>query len=219
MAPTRITVLEGLFPEQVRCVIAAEFPAQFRLLPAERDSAERMSARRRIEFVQGRSCARVALAGLGYPDCPVPQGPDRAPVWPDRVVGSISHCAGKAAAAVAHREDVGGLGLDLELIEELDQPLVPMICREDEQAGLGSGDIRLLTAKLVFSAKESVFKCVYPRIRRFIDFLEVGIRLDLDANTFSARPHSRDLDADLFGRVRGRFGQSGNLFVTACYLA
>jgi len=213
-----MTVLEGLFPEHVRCVISADYPEQFALLPDETECTAPMNPRRRREFVHGRSCARIALAGLGYPDCPVPVGDGRAPTWPDGVVGSISHCGATAAAAVAHRGDTGGVGLDIEQNQALDEPLLRMICRADERERLDGTDVGLLLAKLIFSAKESVFKCVWPELRRFVDFQEVEIRLDIDRNTFSALPHADDLSPDLFGRLRGRFGQTGELFITAVYL-
>lgn len=215
--PSHMTVLEGLFPEQVRCVISTDYPDAFALLAAERDSLQSMAPRRVREFTHGRSCARLALAGLGYRDCPVPAGADRAPVWPDGVVGSISHCDDTAAAAVAHREDMGGIGLDLERNEELDRQLLPMICRAAELERLGNSDVRFLLAKLIFSAKESVFKCIWPQVRRFVDFQEVEIELDLEKNTFTAAPCSDDLCPDLFRRLSGRFGQTRELFVTAVY--
>lgn len=218
MTKARITVLEGLFPEQVRCVISENCPENFELLPAEIDGTFPMIPRRRREYRHGRCCARLALAGLGYPDCPVPLGTDRAPLWPEGVVGSISHCGDSAAAAVAHRVEVGGIGLDIEQTEELDQPLVSMICRSEELERLGPGDVRLLVAKLLFSAKESVFKCIFPLVQRFVDFQEVEVQLDLDANTFVARPHAEDLEPQLFRRLHGRFGQTRGLFVTAAYL-
>jgi len=214
-----MTVLEGLLPSQVRCVVSAALPEQFELLPAEREATASMSPRRRREFAHGRSCARLALAGLGHRGCAVPVGIDRAPVWPAGVVGSITHCADNAAAAVAYREDIVGIGLDIERNEELEQPLLAMICRTDELEQLGAGDVRLLLAKLVFSAKESVFKCIFPEVRRFVDFREVGIQLDLEANTFAARPHADDLAPGLFRRLQGRIGQTHELFVTAAWLA
>ncbi|MBT8442297.1 MAG: 4'-phosphopantetheinyl transferase superfamily protein [Gammaproteobacteria bacterium] len=213
-----MTVLEGLFPEQVRCVLSTDFPAEFVLLGAERDQLVAMATGRRREFIHGRSCARLALAGLGHADCPVPSGPQRAPVWPDGVVGSISHCGDAAAAAVAHRNGIGGIGLDLEAREELDRNLLPMICRPRELATIETSDIGLLLAKLIFSAKESVFKCIWPQVRHFVDFLDVEIEIDLDASRFAARPHAADLPEALFGRLRGRVGQAEELFVTAAYL-
>lgn len=215
---SRMTVLEGLFPEQVRCVLSTDFPDGFELLGDEREQLAVMAAGRRREFIHGRSCARLALAGLGHADCPVPSSPQRAPVWPAGVVGSISHCGDAAAAAVAHRDDIGGIGLDLEAREELDRSLLPMICRPDELAEIERSEIGLILAKLVFSAKESVFKCIWPRVRRFVDFLDVTIELDLEANRFAARPQSADLPESLFAGLRGRVGQAGELFVTSAYL-
>lgn len=215
----RITVLEGLFPDHVRCVISADYPDGFSLLPAEAEYMARMSPKRRREFIHGRSCARVALAGLGYRDCPVPIGEDRAPTWPDGVVGSISHCCDTAAAAVAHREDTGGIGLDIERRDALDEPLLRMVCRPEECERIGATDVGPWLAKLIFSAKESVFKCVWPQLRHFVDFQEVEIRLDLERNAFLAVAHADRLPLDLFRRLRGRFGQAGELFLTAAYLA
>jgi 4'-phosphopantetheinyl transferase EntD len=214
---TRMTVLEGLFPDYVRCVMSEEYPARFELLPEESACAAAMSPRRRRDFTHGRSCARLALAGLGYRDCAVPVGADRAPVWPDGVVGSISHCDGTAAAAVAHDAETTGIGLDIESSEGLEDNLLPMICRREERARLEATDAGPLLAKLIFSAKESVFKCVWPAVRRFVDFQEVEVRLDLDGNTFSAVPHAEDLPADLFAGLRGRFGETGGLLLTAAY--
>lgn len=218
MTESRIAVLEGLFPEQARCVISDSCPENFELLPAETRGTSPMVPRRRQEYRHGRCCARLALVGLGYPDCPVPLGADRAPLWPEGVVGSISHCGDTAAAAVAPRAEFGGIGLDIEKCEELDQPLLSMICRSEEIERLGPGDARLLVGKLIFSAKESVFKCIFPLVQRFVDFQEVEVRLDLEANTFVARPHADDLAPQLFRRLHGRVGQTRGLFVTAAYL-
>lgn len=215
---SRMTVLEGLFPEQVRCVLSTEYPDDFELLGAEREQLAPMTARRRREFIHGRSCARLALAGLGYQDCHVPSSSERAPVWPNGVVGSISHCDDAAAAAAAHGVDVDGIGLDLERCDELDRDLLPMICRTEELARIEGSDIELMLAKLIFSAKESVFKCIWPTVRRFVDFPDVEIQLDLDRNTFRARPWVDDLPADIFRRLRGQFGETKKLFVTAAWL-
>ena len=217
--PTKMKVIEGLFPEEVRCVTSADVPNDFELLGAERDQLALMTVSRRREFIQGRSCARVALAGLGLPGHAIPSMPERAPVWPDGVVGSISHCDGIAAAAVAWRADFDGIGLDLEAREPLDEHLLPMICREEELAEVVRSDIGLSPAKLIFSAKESVFKCVWPHIRRFIDFDEVEVRLDLERNTFEARPRTDSLHAELFQRLSGRFGETDTQFVTSAILA
>jgi len=213
----RATSLDNLFPKPVACVVSSRPPENFELLPEERNTTGEMTPLRLREFEHGRSCARRALAQLGYPDCPVPAGADRVPEWPAGVVGSISHCGDTAAAAVALATDVDGIGLDIETSDGLDEDLLPLICRDDELAQIDAEESRLRLAKLLFSAKESVFKCIWPRVRRFVDFQEVEIRMNLDDNTFIALPDSSDLPTELFCRIRGRFGETQALYVTtAC---
>jgi len=69
---------------------------------------------RRSEFVTARRCARRALAKLGLPSMPIRQGPSREPLWPAGIAGSITHCAGYRAAAVAELAALAGLGIDAE---------------------------------------------------------------------------------------------------------
>ncbi len=204
-------------PDRVSCIISNQLAPDFALLEAEETTTAAMVDKRRREFVHGRCCARQALANLGYPDCPVPVGEDRAPVWPDRVVGSISHCDGTATAVAAHIENACSLGIDLERCEALDAALMPMICRREELARLDGDERERLLGKLIFSAKESLFKCIWPEVRRFVDFQEVEIRLNLEDNSYTARPHAADLPAGLFEQVQGRIGQTGGLWVTAAF--
>ena len=104
---SRMTVLEGLFPEQVRCVLSTDFPAEFELLGAERDQLAAMTAGRRREFIHGRSCARLALAGLG-----------RAIAEVGAVIivgGNINHVTRVMTTAIALETSKGNLALALGL--------------------------------------------------------------------------------------------------------
>src|SRR5947208_1552294 len=69
---------------------------------------------RRREFRAGRLYARQALRGLGIPETAIPIGPDRAPIWPKGVVGSISHSRNLCAAVVGLSADYLGIGIDIE---------------------------------------------------------------------------------------------------------
>ncbi|EBA06348.1 4'-phosphopantetheinyl transferase superfamily protein [Sagittula stellata] len=126
------------------------------LSASEAASVARAVPARRQEFAAGRLAARRALAGLRPDDRPtdLPAGPDRLPLWPAGLTGSISHAAGLAVAAVA-RSPVR-LGIDLEADKPLDPDLVPEICLPSEY---GTPAVR------VFSAKEAVFKAEYPHTR------------------------------------------------------
>ena len=170
MIASRMTLPDGLFPDGVSCIISDACPSDFSLMEVEEAATGAMVDRRRREFMHGRCCARLALANLGFEDCPLPICVDRALVWPDRVVGSISHCGDAAAAVAAHIEDAISLGIDIERNEELDAALMPMICRSEELARMNGDGAERLLAALIFSAKESLFKCIWPEVRRFVDF-------------------------------------------------
>src|SRR6516225_8640665 len=84
------------------------------LFPAEEPAVRTAGPRRRAEFTAGRRCAREALARLGLPAAPVLAGRAGEPRWPAGVTGSITHCAGYRACAVARTADVTALGIDAE---------------------------------------------------------------------------------------------------------
>jgi 4'-phosphopantetheinyl transferase EntD len=213
-----MTPLEDLFPPQIRCVFSNQPPQSLDLPPAEADATRNMRAKRLREFVHGRTCARLALARLGVPECPIPVGEHRAPAWPDGIVGSISHSGNHAAAVVAYESECQGLGVDLEDNESLDESLVQMVCRPEEIDRLGRAEDKLIIAKIIFSAKECVYKCIWPTVLHFIEFQEIEIQLDTEARSFSALPHSARLPIDLIKNVRGRYVTTDELIISAAYI-
>ena len=161
-------------------------------------------ASRRAEFVAGRLCARDALAALGAPSTTVPRGGDGAPEWPAGFVGSISHTAGFAFAAVARVSEARGLGLDVERISrfETDLRITRIVATPAERArfDLAAGNLATL-----FSAKEAVYKCLYPLLHKFLEF--DAIELDaITADGFACHP-TRQLSPE-FGPdtlIEGRY--------------
>ncbi|MFI6491079.1 4'-phosphopantetheinyl transferase [Streptomyces sp. NPDC050564] len=84
------------------------------LFPEEEAQCAQAGPRRRAEFTAGRWCAHRALAALGAGRVAVPRSARGMPVWPDGVVGSITHCEGYRAAAVCRSQDARALGIDAE---------------------------------------------------------------------------------------------------------
>lgn len=199
--PTRIAALfpagtvtfEG-DPEHVRGELFAAEEA------CVRDAVEK----RRREFTAGRLLARRALAELGFAAAPLLPDADRVPRWPAGVVGSITHTAGYCAVALARAEEVGALGLDAERAVGLGPALIDPVCTKNERTWLCSqpvGDAPLL-AKLIFSAKESFYKCRFPRERRFLEHGEVEVEIDLGARRFRARVRGEGERQSLEGEYR-----------------
>ncbi len=152
------------------------------LLDPEPQAVAKAIPKRRAEFAAGRRAARAALAKAGLPAIAIPQGPNRAPLWPDGTVGSISHDAGLAVASIAEVSRVTRLGIDLAEAKDFPEHLRSEILRTPaEQAQSG------LEARLSFSAKESVFKAFYPEVGRHFGFDAVEITPDMDKGVFTAR--------------------------------
>lgn len=177
-----------------------------------------MSGKRRREFAAGRHCARRALAHLGHEAVALPIGHDRAPVWPPGVIGSITHTGDFAIAAVAWKSDLRSLGIDMESADPLEPDLLELVCREDERAALAScGMDPQLGAKLVFSAKESVYKCLWPVTGSFLEFHAIGIRIDPVVSRFTACGED-PLIEEMLKTVRGAYRRVGNLLLSCAWL-
>lgn len=142
-AGTAETALAGLFPQE-RAIIA------------------RAVERRKREFATGRACARAALAKLGVPPGPILRGERNAPVWPAGIVGSITHCTGYRAAVVAHAHELAGVGIDAEPNQPLPSGVLEAIALPVELDQLRPPGGETCWDRLLFCAKEAVFKVWYP---------------------------------------------------------
>jgi 4'-phosphopantetheinyl transferase EntD len=207
------TLLAKLYPPGVAVCFLPTLPANAKLLPAERDCTGGMVEKRRIEFTHGRHCARQAMQILGVPAVAIPKGADRAPVWPEGIRGSISHSGGAAAAVIARASELAGIGLDLESSEPLGPEIAEMVCRPDEQA-TGDGD----RAKLLFSIKEAIYKCIFPSVGCYVDFQEMEVLLNRNDANFRARSHSPNFDAHLIDGLQGRYYKGHEILFSSAWI-
>lgn len=141
------------------------------------DGFANMVSKRRSEYLAGRRCARTALQQLGLTPVPdIPAGADRSPQWPSDVAGSISHSDGIAAAVVAYKRDISHLGLDLERCIAADiYPTIQqqILIDKDRQIPHAMRPEQFLT--LLFSAKEALFKAIFPDVRYIFGFEAAGL--------------------------------------------
>lgn len=112
-------MIEGLVPTVVAAVTTVRDLPDAALYPEEEALVSRAVAKRRQEFATVRHCARRALGRLGVPPGPIMRAEQGAPRWPERTIGSMTHCVGYRAAAVAWQDDILALGIDAEPHEAL----------------------------------------------------------------------------------------------------
>ncbi|GAA3848302.1 4'-phosphopantetheinyl transferase family protein [Streptomyces sedi] len=184
-------MIEELLPPPLAVVESFGDPEE---PPALFPEEERVIARavdgRRREFTTVRHCARQALAALGGPAVPLLPGERGAPGWPDGYLGSMTHCRGYRAAAVARVGEVVGVGIDAEPNEPLrDRDVLRLIALPEERemlARLDASHPGVSWERLLFSAKESVYKVWFPLTGKWLDFEEARLVIDPEARTFEA---------------------------------
>jgi len=110
-------------------------------------------------------------------------GNDGLPGWPEGLIGSISHTRKGAVAVVAPAHSCVALGIDMEMWmdESVERDIREQVGTEAEWARL-AGYPRAQAATLLFSAKEAVFKALFPQTRRIMEFDAVRLT-GLEANS------------------------------------
>ncbi|MCF1481373.1 hypothetical protein B7W85_20935 [Allorhizobium ampelinum] len=188
------------------------------------ESMGKAVAKRKAEYVGGRFCAMEAIAAqTGQPAAPVTAGPRGEPVWPPGLVGSITHTHGFAAAAVADAARFRSLGMDTEQImtAQVMGNVRERICGPEDRFGASRSLLPELHTTLVFSAKESLFKCLYPLVEKMFWFEDALIRIDPDRDgLFTAELLSRlHVEFPAGTVIEGRFCLTPGLVHTGISLA
>ncbi|MEU8777271.1 4'-phosphopantetheinyl transferase superfamily protein [Streptomyces sp. NPDC048606] len=214
-------MIERLLPAPVRSAeTRGAGPGAEGLLPAEEALLVRAVPKRRREFGSGRECARRALVGLGLPRDPLLRTRDGDPRWPPGVVGSITHCPGYCAAAVARTADLVSVGIDAEVNEPLSPGVIELVSRPEERRWADAGPrggSGVCWDRLLFSAKEAVFKAFFPLSRQELSFQDALIEAAPEGGRFEARvmvPAPR-VGGRTVDRLAGRWLVEDGLLLTA----
>jgi 4'-phosphopantetheinyl transferase EntD len=187
--PAGTGVIDQILPDWIAVVESREDGFFDELYPAERALMINAVAKRREEFATVRHCARLALTELGFAPAPLLPGERGAPRWPVGVVGSMTHCDGFRAAALASGQRARSIGVDAEPHAALPEGILDAVALPDEQqqlAELASQQPRVYWDRLLFTMKESVYKTWFPLTGRWLDFHQARVRIDPATGSFEA---------------------------------
>ena len=209
-------VLRRMLPREisVRCATVVDRSA---LLPEqERAYLDNAVSSRRAEFSTGRLLVASQLKEFGIVGVPVRRGIMNEPIWPDGIVGSISHTSEICVVVMGRSTDISFLGVDVEFGNADVSKIESLVLSERELLDVSSLDApdRARRVRMAFCTKESVFKAIYPVLHRFIDFPEVTIQCSDHTETFSA---VSETDRELNSLLRdgcGRFRVDQSLIVS-----
>lgn len=202
----------------VRNALASPFASIDALMPQEKGCIEAAVEKRQREFATARVLARHLLAEYGIHRYPLLNDNDRVPIWPEGIVGSISHCDQCCMVALMNKnEKTINIGIDVEPDNAIDADLWPSFATDCELrwiesfANISSGRL----AHLLFSAKEATYKCIFPVTRKFIEFHDIEIEFDLNAGLFYPVILDSDLTSALkHNRLDGRFRRADSFIFT-----
>jgi 4'-phosphopantetheinyl transferase EntD len=147
---------------------------EYALMPDEASAFAASVVKVRRASGAARIVARELLGELGFAPCAVPKAPSRAPIWPAGIVGSLAHDPRIAVAAVARADQFAGLGIDVEPAEALPVDLVTMVATPRERLAIADDP---LGGRILFAAKEAVYKAVYPIDETSLEHHDVEVAL------------------------------------------
>ena len=191
MTPRESAVLRGLLPAAV---------GAYEVEITTGDTTLRSFRQR--EFDAGRACAHAALRRTGV-EGSVGRHTDRSPAWPRGATGSIAHCRHLAVAVSGPDRQIAGIGVDVEDESEVHTDLTAVVLTDSERARLGGAAAALLP--LVFSMKETAYKCWYPLTGVALDFVDIEVAFDVGAGTFRATMVTPSRGRPMHVPTHGRF--------------
>lgn len=180
-------MLEKILPSGVASAELLDYPEDLQVHPAEAHLIAKSVEKRRRDFIGARYCAREALKQLGEEPVAIGKGERGAPVWPRGIVGSLTHCEGYRAAALAHKMRFRSVGIDAEPHAKLPDGVLDSVSLPPEREWLRTINTEwadraagLHLDRLLFCAKEATFKAWWPLTLRWLGFEDAHITFTVD---------------------------------------
>lgn len=206
-------IADELFSRDVVFEATGDFNSTDPLTALESQLVSKAVAKRVAEFRAGRHCARRALRLLGVTQFDLLSGPQREPLWPPGIVGSITHCTSMAAAVAARASQLASVGIDVETAEGLKPQIASVIATEDELSTIANLSAAMPWDKLIFSAKESFYKAWFPLTRQWLEFHDVAITFIPTHHRFEVKV--RNATHDWLDNLSGRYIVQNDLVWTS----
>jgi len=176
--------LRAILPEGTFFHLTDSVPLNYELYLEESKHTGRMAEKRLNDFKASRYCAKISLKQLGIEQFAVLINPNGSPSWPDGVIGSISHTRNLCVAAVMKINGIKSIGIDVETAKPIDLEILDLICSNKEIKRLKKQGDPMVLGKVMFSIKESIFKCFHPAFGEWLNFKDVDLKLDLVNNQY-----------------------------------
>jgi 4'-phosphopantetheinyl transferase EntD len=205
-------VFDTLLPPDISVCTAAPWMFRTPAHPEEEALLTRAVPSRQAEFRAGRHAYRSAVKRLGVAGGALLSGRQREPLWPEGILGSITHTGSYCVVALGRSSHWRGIAIDAEDDTPLTADLLPLVCRPEEREKLAAYRTAGLVSpcKVIFSAKECIHKIYFPLNRHTLEFTDARIELDPQQGRFSADIVNAPSGVDVpVVRLYGRFALDG----------
>lgn len=174
---------------------------------------EQFGDKRKEEYLKSRELAHALFSEIGISDFKLLNDDKRAPIWPSGIVGSISHSSGFAIVAISKEHKSIGIDLEKVMSDERYEKLKDQFLTEEE-IKINQIDFNLF-GTIVFSAKESLFKLIYPLCREYFGFHSAKIR-EISEIGFSIELKSQSTSVSKFnGIYQGKWQKLDDIILTS----
>lgn len=175
-------LIASVIPGELSAAELYDDPPGLLPLPEEEPLIAKSVAKRRNEFITVRYCARQALAALGVPQGPILKGDKGQPLWPDGVVGSMTHTEGFRGAVVGRADAVRSVGIDAEPHDVLPKGVLKSIALPAERDEISALPDGIHWDRVLFCAKETTYKAWFPLTTRWLGFEDAHITISPDGS-------------------------------------
>jgi 4'-phosphopantetheinyl transferase EntD len=214
-------IQKTLAQQSLHFTSATEYRTIDDLFPGEREAVAAACDSRQREFATGRWCARRLLAEIGVFAGEIKRGKNNEAVWPEGICGSITHTKGTCCVIAAFKTRYRSVGIDIEKVTRvISEPARRLFLNKDEIDWICSLPAVSPEVYLtIFSIKESVYKMLYPLVKKVIGFSAISVQPLTNDGDFSCHVNKDLNETILSGRIlHGRRFQNENWLLTVATL-
>lgn len=181
-----------------KAFVAAAVINNYSIYPQEYKLIAHSVQSRQNEFSTARWLARIGLKKFGKKNWPVLTGRLGNPLWPQELIGSISHDGNLCVVVLMYKKKLLNFGIDLIYLPKHNDKFIELapifMAHSNELTFMKMLITDINHAALLFSIKESIVKAISHKINDFIDLRSIILQFINNKLRFKIADYSPNVD-------------------------